>query len=720
VRDGISTLQQQANSISSDHDYRSISAQIARELEILKRSQALHQAYSAEYSNMRAAADTRMESLRRKVEYDQCLASVGYVVTALSPSTTQSALDNALVSLERLGVENPEIRNSREYRNAIGRVQNYKLDDQKQLSEWKFRAESIGSKRNAESLLAEVVSGRGKYDTLPDSDTVSEICRTLEDTADRLGRCEAAEACLKLYLTETHQIEKRILLAKEAPYALSLYQNFTSIACDDPGASPNYEAAVAEAAGLRAHAKSHIEEQLQASCSKVPSTAQECERVRDELTRSLDAISNVPEFSHLQQALDAAIRANRERAVSLEREAEDSRRMSQIRRLKITALTTLAQCETIKEEIRSVQSELHSPATYEREVGELLAIPERQEQKFKERLTVITESLSEVRKYDDFALLRRSYDQLAAAFVGSRLEEVYRSAEPMFGDLQRVFDHLRQLDTRVSGAKTVREAQEALGALEGETEGQPNWTKEPLDVLRKKLHNLIAAAENQLRSWQAQLPITDGRSKLESLRKVITSQSSSYVGSGLEDVYQGLVAEIPAVEELLKLESLTTTLVTELDCERALERTKGCLDDGQRARSEQLYSRLKKVESEIEDRRRSIEEALVEDWRRWSTNLRQRTEVLESEAESSGGSARALAILEDISGRKQSAPSALPDSELADLEAVEQRARAILNKDRIAQIVLLFHQLPEEEQQALCHRLTQELQIFVSATKMGV
>ena len=66
--------------------------------------------------------------------------------------------------------------------------------------------------------------------------------------------------------------------------------------------------------------------------------------------------------------------------------------MSQIRRLKITALTTLAQCETIKEEIRSVQSELHSPATYEREVGELLAIPERQEQKFKERLTVITES----------------------------------------------------------------------------------------------------------------------------------------------------------------------------------------------------------------------------------------------------------------------------------------------------------------------------------------
>ena len=58
VRDGISTLQQQANSISSDHDYRSISAQIARELEILKRSQALHQAYSAEYSNMRAAADT--------------------------------------------------------------------------------------------------------------------------------------------------------------------------------------------------------------------------------------------------------------------------------------------------------------------------------------------------------------------------------------------------------------------------------------------------------------------------------------------------------------------------------------------------------------------------------------------------------------------------------------------------------------------------------------
>ena len=718
VRDGISNLQQQASSISSDHDYRSISAQIARELEVLKRSQALHQAYSVEYSDLRASADTRMESLRRKVEYDQSLASIGYVVAALSPSTTQSALDNALVSLERLGVENPEIKNSREYRTAIGRVQNYKLDDQKQLGEWKLRAESIGSKRNAESLLAEITSGRGKYDTLPDSDTVSEIYRTLEGTAKRLGRIEAAEACLTQYLTEMRQVQKRILLATEAPHALSLYQNFTPIACDDPEASPNYEAAVAEAASLRALAKSHIEEQLQASCNKVPSTAQECERVRAELTRSLDAISSVPEFSHLHQALEAAIQANRERAVSLEMEFEDSRRMSQLRRLRKTVLTTLAQCETIKEEISSVQRELHSPTTYEREIAELLAIPELQEQKFKDRLAAITESLREVRKYDDFALLRRSYDQLAAAFVGSRMEDLYRSAEPIFGDLQLVFDRLRQLDARVSSAKAVREAQEALDALQGETEGLPNWTKEPLEALRNKLHNLIAAAENQLKSWQAQLPIVDGRSKLENLRKVISSQSSSYVGSGLEDVFQQLLAEIPAVEELLKLESSTTSLVTESDCERALERTKSCLDSGQGARSEQLCSRLKKVESEIESRRRSIVEALIEDWRRWSANVRRRTELLESEPESSGGSTRALAILGDISERKQFAPSTMPASELADLEAVEQRARAVVNRDRISQIVLLFHQLPKAEQQTLCHRLAQELQAVVPAGKM--
>jgi hypothetical protein len=211
----------------------------------------------------------------------------------------------------------------------------------------------------------------------------------------------------------------------------------------------------------------------------------------------------------------------------------------------------------------------------------------------------------------------------------------------------------------------------------------------------------------------------DGRSKLENLRKAISSQSSSFVGSGLEDVYQQLLAEIPAVEELLKLESLTTSLVTESDCERALERTKSCLESGEGARSEQLCSRLKKVESEIESRRRSIVEALIEDWRRWSADVRRRTELLESEPESSGGSTRALAILTDISERKQFAPSTMPASELVDLEAVEQRARAVVNRDRISQIVLLFHQLPKAEQQAVCHRLAQELQAVVPVAKMG-
>jgi hypothetical protein len=227
----VAETQRKAGVIATDEDFRAITGQIERDHEILRRDEALSRAFSDQLEAARRIAENRFESLSRQTRFEQTLRNVKNVIGALSQATTQTALANAQHAIEHYAEECPEIVSSREYRNALGHIETFKLGQKSWLAECKSRADLVKSKRESETLLAEIRGNTERFDIADDAAQLSAISAMLADAARRFERIEGAEGILNSFLSAVRGASQRVFRAKDAASSLTEYRELANCEC---------------------------------------------------------------------------------------------------------------------------------------------------------------------------------------------------------------------------------------------------------------------------------------------------------------------------------------------------------------------------------------------------------------------------------------------------------------------------------------------------------
>jgi hypothetical protein len=217
--------------------------------------------------------------------------------------------------------------------------------------------------------------------------------------------------------------------------------------------------------------------------------------------------------------------------------------------------------------------------------------------------------------------------------------------------------------------------------------------------------------------WNSQLASLSTLKDVESSRNAISAKASLYAESEMSDLHRQLTVDLLALSDCLRVQAMTATLQTEIDCEKALGRATEWRAAHEGSVSPIVIQRALLVEKCIADRGESLKNERVRQWRRWVKVIEDRAEAVRAMPESAARSENAATLLKEITDKQLTCPSDIEASEVALLESVQSQCTQILNFDREAQIVLLFDQLPGEIKRTLCRRLAERIGSEVDASE---
>jgi hypothetical protein len=718
IHERVAQFEQRAKTLISDQDLRAIVAQIERDLDVLKLAPALFEAFSETLSEIILAAERRMESIRDQQKTDDCIANIKRVVSAIGPSTNQSALAKACSSIESLVEAFPHVKDGEEYRGAISQIQKYQLDQRKSLLDWVNRAERVDRKHTAETLLAEVAAAQDRFDSESDAAQIDDICRLLASAAERFGIVEAADQKLRDYVAAVRRLSERVLHSKDIKSGITCYREMMALRCIGANDSPNCSKVENEVLEVREVAKTHLVQLIGAMCSRVPETSEECRRLSEQSEGILNEVVSMADFSNLEVPIRSYLQTLTETARIIELRAADQQKLLRVRNFRRIAPNTLQLCESAIAEIRELQQTLNFPESYEQELNEVVTSIERRQAEFSDRLSQIACDLSTLSSYDAFKSLQRTYDQLEMIFDGSSRERDYRSLESDITNLRQIFERLIKIESKSAGATTIKGFQDCLRELEVSPDLQslPDWANERIVGCRNRLRESITTASEQLTRWNSQLALLSTRQDIDSTRNAISSKVSLYAESDMSDAHKQLTVDLLALGDCLQVRA-ANTLQTEIDCEQALERAVEWRASHEGSVSPVVIERALLIEREIAERCANIKNESLRRWQQWITLIRDRSKALQVMSESAARSDTAAQLLKELAARQLILPPDIWDSESVFLELVQEQCKQILNCDREAQILLLFDQLPEEIKRTLCRRLAERIAIGLNTSE---
>lgn len=719
IRNRINAYEQRAEILNSDQEFRVTAGQIERDLEVLKRVPSLFEAFSVKLSDALLAAERRMESLRDRAQYDDSIANIKSIMSALGPATNQSALVRALRSIDDLAKRSPDVKSSQEYREAVSRIEKYRLDQHRNLSDFKTRAEHVNSRRAAETLLGEISFARERFDSEADAAQIDHLCSLLASTAERFASIEAADEILKSYIATVRRLSDRVFSARETNDAISAYQEMLSANWSGADGSPSRERVETEAMEIRERARAHISKQIERTCSRIPATLEGCHRLRDELTFVLEQLTGSAELLDLKAKITSTLQNTDEISAAIEQRSEDNEKLTRMRRLKDGAPNTLFLCETAVAEIGELQKMLNFPDAHDIEIRGIVSSIERRQAEFGERLAEIASGLAAVKSYEEFKPLQRSYDQLAMVFTGSKREEDYRALEARIRDLQRIVERLNEYESRSLSAVTVRQCQDRIQELDQGSDVQtlPSWATDRLAGCRKRMEEIVRGAGGLLDKWEAQIAALNTVEEVENLRSAIDAKAPMYSESQFSDRYRQLTVDARALGGCLRLHAAITGLQTAFDCEKAMARAADWRSDHDGVVSTAIVERAQLVDQDIKEKLRTLKREEVERWKKWVAEIQGQAERVRAMGDSPGRSEGALDLLDAIVARQDAFSQDLVGPEIAILESVRKECTQIVNRDKETRILLLFRELPEDLQRSLCRRIAENLGIESTASQ---
>jgi hypothetical protein len=718
IRDRISACVSRANSLNSDQELRATTAQIERDLQLLKRVPAVHEEFSEDLSSAVLAAERRMDSIRGQQKYQDCIANIDRVLRAVSRTTSQSALKNARIAIEDLAAPFPEAKASDGYNSAVKQIESYQAELASTLRDWETRAVEVGNKRTAETLFADINSARNGFDFVAEAAQIETISQSLLSTIERLAVIERADKDLEDYLASTRRQCERVLRAKRFQEAFTLHQELAALQCPCAQESTHNEKAENESRPLRESAKAHTEGLADVICSQFPGTTQECTRLREELTAMLTLVSEVPEFAKTRAKAQTALDSLDATAKRIELTNADQQKLSRIRQFKRSIPNTVQLCENAINEVKELRGSINFPDASAHEIDEIVSTLERQLERLGDQLSEIAQGLPTVNSYEKFKSFQRSYDQLAMVFVGSKREGDYRSFDSKIKSLQGIFELLNEVEAQCLAATTVRQSYAALEKVKETIQlaDLPEWVCERLAQQQERLNDKVSLAVAQLDDWEADLGALRSVGDINSRISAVSAKAAVYEGSDLSDRVGKLNVELLALRECLRIDKVFAVFTDEKDGADAMEQIAQWRSEHESLVGPSVMAHASTLEKRIEDRLAELKNRQLSEWKLQVINLRKRADLVQSQGESPARTVCAVALLKEVTETSGRYGQDVAGREIAELGSIESECREILNRDRESQILFLFEQLPRDLQTALCRRLAERSEGPVSSS----
>jgi soluble cytochrome b562 len=717
IRDRVSACVSRASSIKSDQELRALTAQIERDLQLLRPLPSIHEEFSEALSGAVLTAERRMDSLRGQQKYQDCIANIDRVLKAVSRTTSQTGLKNARAAIEDLAAQFSDAKASHEYNSAVQQIEGYEVELTRTLRDWERRSAEAGNKRTAESLIAEINSTRNRFDFVAEAAQIEAMSQSLLSTVERWALIERAEKDLGNFLASTQRQCERVLRAKRFQEAFTLYQELTALECPSAQEGTPHEKAEEESKLLKQSAKAHTEGLADLVCSQVPGTTQECRRLREELTAMLSLLSDVPEFATTEVKAEAALESLEATAKQIELTVADQQKLGRIRQFKRSIPNTVQICEAAINEVKELRGNLNCPDTCANEIDEIESTLERQAQKLVDQLSDVAQALPTVNSYEKFKSFQRSYDQLAMVFVGSRREDDYRSLDSKIKSLQGVFELLNDAEAQCLAATTVRQLYAALERVNetAQAEDLPGWARERISQQRNILADKVAHAVAQLDEWDAGRDALSSVGEIDNRIKAISAKAPIYEGSDLAERVRTTSIELLALRECVRIDKAFEILKHEKDAADAMEQIAQWRLEHESLVGPSVIAFAAALERRIADRLAELNNRRLTEWKKQVVSLRERANLVQSQAESPSRTESAMALLKHVAEMSRSYGPDVADREITDLKSIETECREILNRDRESQILVLFEQLPKDLQIALCLRLAERSESLVSS-----
>jgi hypothetical protein len=706
----INACQQSARAVKDEADFRNIVAQIERDTEVLKRSPSLFAAFSPSLEDARRLANEQMNSLRDRAAYDRTVEGVKSVLRVLSKASSQSAVANAAQSIENYAKECPSYTTSREYRDAVRQVEQYRLSLSSWLTECKTRIEKVKTKNVAQNLLAEIKGSAEKYDSPEDAERLKELCRMLEDRAQELGCVENANRELNIYVAAIKASCERVSKARDPLAALGPYRELGEIKVGNIEGAANREQLVNEAERMKASAGQSIANSIRAICQQNLSTVSECDRLIAILTGVCEEIVPLSEFNDLSELAAEAIRIATSTKGRLEVKAQDESICSQLKILKTRNLNTLVQCESVRRELDELTAQLSQRDVYEGEVQDALrAISERRE-KLIAKLAAVNNMVKEVRNRSELAGARRNYDQLEAVVTGSEHEAEYRALEGELDARGQIISLVSELQSKASSAKGVTAWLEVSSEVEAKKAELPLWVHEDLTDLYKHMLSEVERSAKQLQNWTDQLQGVKTRSELLGIREALVPKSTIYAASSYEEEFRKLCNAVEKLERCISLESSSKDLTTERACRETLvelERIENQCTDSPGF----VQARLIALRDLIQAKSDKIRRDTIESWEAWVGALNDQFDHLERISAPFERLSAISKMKSEIEQKRSSLPDFVPGEVLGSIDSVQNQLDTLANADKVAQIFTLFTQLAPDKKRLLISQLQAEIEV---------
>ena len=700
----VAETERKAGSIATDEDFRAIASQIERDQEILRRDEALSRTFSDQLEAARRTAESRFESLSRQTRFEQTLRNVKNVIGALSQATTQTALANAKHAIEHYAEECPEIVSNREYRSALGHIETYQLNQKSWLAECKSRADLVKSKRESETLLAEIRGNTERFDTAEDTAQLSAISAMLADAAQRFERIERAEGILNSFLSTLRGASQRVLRAKDAAGSLTEYRELANCECGNVEEARTKSQVLEVCEKIKRDVIESVNQRVRAVCNETPTTLNDCGRLLRSLQSIREELTDLDEFGLLQPLVTESISNIEVLKANLELNASDEQTMVQIIEVGNSRPTTLAQCESSKARIRELAEKLHSPDPRAKEVESAVGAVRKCEELLLSRLTAIKTAISDVKDRNEFDSLQRSYDQLQIVFAGSRCEQDYQKLDGEITALRQVFNRIGELEMQASKPDSVAAWHASLNSFESAIGELPTWAAAHVQPLCARMRTKIENAELQLQSWEDQLENGGTAQSLSKVRAVIGSKAGIYVDSELFPRYELINSASEAVTACVELESFVNAITTEALGNEALVKLADLKSrfDGAAVL---VTRRMDAINESIEAKIRIAQEKTRRDWSSWSETITNKMRQLSTESNKLDRLPLVNSLLREIRAKLSTASTSIPSSSIESAREIEAELVALANADRADRIVSLFIELPVEEQMSLIQRL---------------
>jgi hypothetical protein len=452
-------------------------------------------------------------------------------------------------------------------------------------------------------------------------------------------------------------------------------------------------------------------------CSQIPTTAQECARMRQDLIAMLSLTAEVPEFATAEAKAKAALESLDSTAKRIELTDADQQKLSRIRQFKRSIPNTVQLCELAINEVKEIRGSINFPDASANEIDEIVSTLERQSEKLVEQLSDIAQLLPTVNSYEKFKSFQRSYDQLAMVFVGSRREQDYRSFDSRIKSLQGIFELLNEVEAQCLAATTVKQFYAALEKVKeiAQLAELPEWACERIAQQQKSLAHKVAHAVAQLDEWHAGRDALRSVGEIDNRIKAISAKTPIYDGSDLSERVRTISIELLALRECLRIDKAFEILKHEKDAADAMAQIAQWRLEHESLVGPSVIAYAATLETRIADRLAELNGRRLTDWKKQVVNLRERATLVQSQVESPSRTESAMALLKDVAEMSRRYGPDVADREITDLESIETECREIRNRDRESQILVLFEQLPKDLQIALCRRLAERSESLVSS-----